>query len=83
MADDPNPDAWMSAVRARAALPSAEAKDEAWQAVMVDRKIPPGVLGRVGRAFWLPGSGAAGDAVRREVPGVTSARSATPACCGR
>ena len=43
VADDPNPDAWMNAVRARAALPSAEAKDAAWQAVMVDRKIPPGV----------------------------------------
>ena len=54
MADDPDPDAWMSRVRVRAAVPSDEAKAEAWQIVMVDRKIPPGILGRVGRAFWLP-----------------------------
>ena len=53
--DDPNPDAWMSAVRARAARPSAEAKAEAWQVAVVERKIPPGVLFRVGRVFWLPG----------------------------
>ena len=53
--EDPNPDAWMNAVRARSAVPSAEAKAEAWQAVVVDRKIPPGVLGKVGRAFWRPG----------------------------
>ena len=55
VADDPNPDAWMNAVRVRAAESSPEAKAEAWQAVMVDRKIPPGVIGRAGRAFWQPG----------------------------
>jgi len=55
LADDPNPDSWMNATRAHAALPTAEAKAQAWQAVVVDRKIPPGVLGRVGRSFWRPG----------------------------
>jgi aminopeptidase N len=55
VADDPNPDAWMNAVRVRAAGSAPEAKAEAWRAVMVDRKIPPGVIGRVGRAFWQPG----------------------------
>ena len=38
-----------------AALPTAEAKEHAWQTVVVDRKIPPGVLGLVGRSFWRPG----------------------------
>jgi len=55
LGEDQNPDAWMNAVRARSAVPSAEAKAEAWQVVVVDRKIPPGVLGKVGRAFWRPG----------------------------
>ncbi len=53
--EDPNPDAWMNALRARAAQPRPEAKEAAWQAVMTDRKIPPGEVGRAGRAFWRPG----------------------------
>ena len=48
LAEDPNPDAWMSALQARTARPSAEAKAEAWQVVVEDRKIPPGVIRRVG-----------------------------------
>jgi aminopeptidase N len=55
LAEDPDPDAWVNALRARTARPAAEAKDLAWRAVMVDRKIPPDVLGRVGRSFWRPG----------------------------
>jgi aminopeptidase N len=55
LAEDPNPDAWMSALQARTARPSAEAKAEAWQVVVEDRKIPPGVIRRVGRSFWRPG----------------------------
>jgi len=55
LAVDPDPDAWVNAVRARTARPDAEAKRSAWQAVMVDRKIPQDVLGLVGRAFWRPG----------------------------
>jgi aminopeptidase N len=55
LAEDPNPDAWMSALQARTARPSAEAKAEAWQMVVEDRKIPPGVIRRLGRAFWRPG----------------------------
>jgi aminopeptidase N len=54
LTEDPDPDAWMNAVRARAAVPSAEAKAQAWQAVVVDRKIPPDFLIEVGRAFWRP-----------------------------
>jgi aminopeptidase N len=55
LADDPDPDAGLSAVKVRAARPTAEAKAETWQAVMEDRKIPPGVIGRVGRCFWRSG----------------------------
>jgi aminopeptidase N len=55
LAEDPDPDAWMNAARARAAVPSAEAKAQAWQAVVVDRKIPPGSLFEFGCAFWRPG----------------------------
>ena len=44
----------MNALQARTARPDDEAKAQAWQTVMVDRKIPPGMIGRVGRAFWRP-----------------------------
>ncbi len=54
LAEDPNPDAWMNALQARTARPTTEAKDQAWQAVMDERKIPPGVIGWVGRSFWRP-----------------------------
>ena len=57
LAEDPNPDAWMSALQARTARPTPEAKAEAWQAVMEDRKIPPGFIGPVGRSFWRPDQG--------------------------
>jgi aminopeptidase N len=55
LGDDPNPDAWMSAVRARAASPTAEAKAEVWTSVVDERRIPPGAVYRTGRAFWRPG----------------------------
>jgi aminopeptidase N len=55
VAADPNPDAWMNALQARTARPTAEAKAEAWQAVVEDRRIPPGVISRVGRSFWRSG----------------------------
>ena len=55
LSEDPNPDAWVNALRARTARPAAEAKALAWQAVMVDRRVPQDVLGRVGRSFWRPG----------------------------
>ena len=55
LAADPNPDAWINAAQVHAALPTAAAKDRAWQTVVLDRKIPPGVLGLVGRSFWRPG----------------------------
>jgi aminopeptidase N len=55
LAEDPNPDAWISALQARTARPAAEAKAEAWQVLVEDRKIPPGSIRRIGRAFWRPG----------------------------
>jgi len=55
LVEDPNPDAWINACQVQAALPAADAKERAWQSVVVDRKIPPGVLGLVGRSFWRPG----------------------------
>ncbi|MBD3925057.1 aminopeptidase N [Nocardioides cavernae] len=55
LAEDPDPDAWVNALRARTARPSAEAKETAWQAVMIDRKVPQDVLFLVGRSFWRPG----------------------------
>jgi aminopeptidase N len=55
LADDPDPDAWMSAVRARAARPTPEAKAEAWATCVEERKIPPGNIFRTGRCFWRPG----------------------------
>jgi len=36
-------------------MASEEAKDTAWRLVVVERKIPPGFLGRVGTSFWRPG----------------------------
>ena len=55
LAEDPNPDARLNALRARTARPSAEAKSLAWQAAMVDRDIPMDVFFRLGRSFWRPG----------------------------
>ncbi|MBO0844700.1 MAG: aminopeptidase N, partial [Nocardioides sp.] len=55
LAEDPNPDAWMSAVRARAARPTAEAKAETWQTTVEQRRLPPSIIRRVGRSFWRPG----------------------------
>jgi aminopeptidase N len=49
---DPDPDAGLRAVAVRAALPRREAKEEAWQAVFVDRTVPPDRYHEVGDAFW-------------------------------
>ncbi|HET7387325.1 MAG TPA: aminopeptidase N [Nocardioidaceae bacterium] len=51
---DPDPDAWASALIARAAKPSAEAKDEVWTAVFDERRVTPGHLAKMGRTFWRP-----------------------------
>jgi aminopeptidase N len=55
LAEDPNPDAWESALAARAAVPTEEAKAAAWQVVMDERKAAPNLVQRVGRSFWRPG----------------------------
>ncbi len=54
-AQDPDPDAWVRALAAEAAQPDAAAKTTAWQAGMVDRKVPMGSLGELASAFWQPG----------------------------
>jgi aminopeptidase N len=55
LADDPNPDAWINAARTHSAIPTADAKAQAWQAVVVDRKIPSDFVWGVGQSFWRPG----------------------------
>ena len=51
---DPDPDSWVRALCVRASSPSAEAKEEAWTAV-VDRTVPVQSARTVGPAFWRPG----------------------------
>ena len=72
LAEDPNPDSWMSAARARAAVPSEEAKAQAWRDVVVDRKIPPDVVDTGRPGLLAPGPGAAAHGLRRAVPRVAS-----------
>ena len=64
-AQDPDPDAWVRALAVEAAQPDADAKAAAWQAGMVDRKVPMGSLGELAAAFWQPGPGRGAGAVRR------------------
>jgi aminopeptidase N len=54
-AQDPDPDAWVRALAAEAAQPDVQAKTAAWQAGMLDRKVPMGSLGELATAFWQPG----------------------------
>jgi aminopeptidase N len=51
---DPDPDAWVRALCVRASSPSAEAKEEAWTA-MVERTVPIQTARTVAAAFWRPG----------------------------
>ena len=51
---DPDPDAWIRALTVRASSPSAEAKEEAWTA-LVERTVPVQSARVVGPAFWRPG----------------------------
>jgi aminopeptidase N len=52
---DPDPDAPTRALAVAAARPTAEAKDEAWERVFVDRAVPAGPpLSEVAQAFWRP-----------------------------
>jgi aminopeptidase N len=55
LAEDPNPDAWLSALVARTARAADEAKAQAWQTVVDERRVPPNAVRRVGRSFWRPG----------------------------
>ncbi|MFN8074285.1 MAG: aminopeptidase N [Kineosporiaceae bacterium] len=51
---DPDPDAVHRAWVVRAARPQAEAKQEAWEALAVARRVPLQILPAAGRAFWEP-----------------------------
>ncbi len=52
---DPDPDAFASALAVLGSQPDAAAKQEVWQAMMVDRRIPAGPPRRtVARQFWRP-----------------------------
>jgi aminopeptidase N len=53
--DDPDPDSAIQALTVRAATPDAAAKQEAWQALAVDRTVPLSSFIQVARAFWRPG----------------------------
>jgi aminopeptidase N len=52
---DPDPDAHVRALGVRGARPEAAAKEEVWQAVLVDRSVPVGLsLLSVAGLFWRP-----------------------------
>ncbi len=51
---DPDPDAWIRAFAVHAARPDPAAKEQAWTAIMDERKIPYGSLFQVVGAFWRP-----------------------------
>jgi aminopeptidase N len=55
LARDPDPDAWIRALKVRTAVPSGEAKEAAWRAVFVDRTVGPDRAYEIGSAFWQPG----------------------------
>ncbi|NYI77213.1 aminopeptidase N [Nocardioides panzhihuensis] len=53
---DPDPEAWVSALGVRTAQPLAEAKEEAWQVTMVERRLPrTDSAYALASAFWRPG----------------------------
>ncbi|GGR52628.1 aminopeptidase N [Nocardioides luteus] len=55
-ARDPDPESWVSALGVRTARPLAEAKEEAWQVTMVERRLPRTDSGyALSSAFWRPG----------------------------
>ena len=52
---DLDPEAWVRALGVRAARPDEASKDEAWQAMLVDRTVPAGTpLVQMGGLFWRP-----------------------------
>ena len=53
-AQDPDPDAWVRALAVEAAQPDTAAKETAWQAGMVERKVPMGSMAELAVAFWQP-----------------------------
>ncbi|NGN94610.1 aminopeptidase N [Nocardioides sp. KC13] len=55
-ARDPDPESWVSALAVRTAQPLTEAKEEAWQVTMVERRLPrTDSAYTLSSAFWRPG----------------------------
>jgi aminopeptidase N len=55
-ARDPDPESWVSALSVRTAQPLAEAKEEAWQVTMIERRLPrTDSAYALASAFWRPG----------------------------
>ncbi|HET7356306.1 MAG TPA: aminopeptidase N [Nocardioidaceae bacterium] len=52
--EDTAPDAWLRAVRARAGLPDAEARQEIWREVFEGHGIPAHAYFPIGQQFWRP-----------------------------
>ena len=53
-AQDPDPDGWVRVLAVEAAQPDTAAKETAWQAGMVERKVPMGSMAELAVAFWQP-----------------------------
>ena len=66
---DPDPDAWVRALCVRASSPSAEAKEEAWTA-LVERTVPI----QTARTVGAPSGGPARTTCWRRTPSATSRR---------
>ena len=53
---DPDPESWVSALMVQAARPETSAKEEVWQAVMVEQRVPSvETYVDLVAAFWRPG----------------------------
>jgi len=51
---DPDPESWARALEVTGALDDAAAKEEVWQAIMVDRRVPAGNVYAIAPRFWRP-----------------------------
>ncbi|NEA34228.1 aminopeptidase N [Streptomyces sp. SID13031] len=55
LAKDPDPEAWVSGLTVRAAIPAAAEKSAVWQQLVTERAVPLGSVHQVTTAFWSPG----------------------------
>jgi len=54
---DPDPDSWVRALVVDSARPDRAKKEATWDAILVDHKVPMGMLSDVRRAFWRRSQG--------------------------